>query len=203
MSCDSLQPLLRVEERISHPYSGRFMSNTPEGEHFWVFGYGSLMWNPGFDHVEVQKATMNGVHRAPCVYSWRHRGTKSRPGIVLGLDQGGRCTGKAFKVKTEIHAPVLAYLRERELITNVYLETHYDAVLESGETISTLTYMVDQNHPQYAGKLSHQKLLKQIKGAVGKSGPNEAYFLNTAEHLAEIGIRDETMERLAKDLNPL
>ncbi len=176
------------------------MSNTPNDGYFWVFGYGSLMWNPGFEYVEVHKATMNGVHRAPCIYSWVHRGTKSRPGIVLGLDHGGICIGKAYKVKNEIYNPVLAYLRERELITNVYLETQIDAVLDSGETISTLTYVVDQTHPQYAGKLGHRELLKQIRGAVGKSGPNEEYFLSTAEHLREIGIHDEFMERVAHDL---
>ena len=158
------------------------------------------MWNPGFEYVEALKATMNDVHRAPCIYSWVHRGTKAQPGIVLGLDHGGYCVGKAYKVGIEDYKTVLAYLRERELTTNVYLESQIDAVLETGETISTLTYVVDQDHPQYAGKLRHQELMNQIRGAVGKSGPNEEYFLSTAKHLREIGIRDEIMERVAHDL---
>ena len=88
----------------------------------WVFGYGSLMWNPGFDYLEVKRARIQGVHRAPCIYSWVHRGTRERPGIVLGLARGGACVGKAFRIDVKKSEEILNYLRARELVTNVYLE---------------------------------------------------------------------------------
>ncbi|MEE9315433.1 MAG: gamma-glutamylcyclotransferase [Rhizobiaceae bacterium] len=176
------------------------MSNSPLDDHFWIFGYGSLMWNPGFVYIESHRAELIGMHRAPCIYSWVHRGTQERPGIVLGLDKGGRCTGKAFKVKSAIFDQVISYLRIREMTTNVYQEATHNVMLDSGETVSTITYVVDQTHEQYAGVLPHVKLMAQIRGAVGRSGPNEDYFLSTAEHLQEVAIADPLMERIAKDL---
>ena len=88
---------------------------------FWVFGYGSLIWRPGFAHVETQRARLFGYRRALCIYSHVHRGTPARPGLVLGLDRGGSCIAMAFRVSGALHAAVIAYLRERELVTNVYL----------------------------------------------------------------------------------
>ncbi len=171
-----------------------------EENHFWIFGYGSLMWRPGFDYLEACKATITGLHRAPCIYSWVHRGTQERPGIVLGLDRGGTCTGMAFKVSNTIQKETVAYLQERELVTNVYLESHDRAVLETGGEISCLTYIVDQNHEQYAGQLPIDELMHQIRGAIGQSGRNEDYFINTAQKLKELDIRDELMESIVKHL---
>ncbi|MEP1207262.1 MAG: gamma-glutamylcyclotransferase [Rhizobiaceae bacterium] len=171
------------------------------GEDIWVFGYGSLMWNPGFDYMEVQQAKAYGVHRAPCIYSWVHRGTKERPGIVLGLARGGTCIGKAFKIGADNREETLAYLRARELVTNVYLERMRPIVLESGATVRAVTYIADVHHEQYAGRLGHEALIAQIKGAVGKSGPNEAYIADTANHMREMGIKDGLMERIMAELH--
>ena len=167
---------------------------------FWVFGYGSLMWNPGFEYLEVQRARINGVHRSPCIYSWVHRGTKQRPGIVLGLAQGGACVGKAFKIAPQHHKETLSYLRARELVTNVYLETIRPILLQTGQRLDAVTYIADPAHEQYAGRLEHHQLVRQIKGAVGESGPNEDYIIDTTDHLLEMGIRDSLMERIAKQL---
>ncbi len=171
-----------------------------EENHFWIFGYGSLMWRPGFDYLEACKARVNGVHRAPCIYSWVHRGTKERPGIVLGLAPGGACVGTAFKIAERDREEVIGYLRARELVTNVYLEVERKAVLESGERVSTITYIADTKHEQYAGRLSHADLIHQIKGAKGKSGDNESYILDTAAHLRSMNIRDSLMEGIADEL---
>ena len=176
------------------------MPNSFSTDHFWVFGYGSLMWNPGFAFEEVQLARVYGLHRAPCIYSWVHRGTRERPGIVLGLAKGGACIGKAFKVSAAIRDETLDYLRARELVTNVYLERIRSVALASGETVEAVTYIADSTHEQYAGRLGHEALIAQIRGAVGKSGDNESYILDTTDHLRELGIRDGLMERISQEL---
>jgi len=158
------------------------------------------MWNPGFDFEDVQRAKIFGVHRAPCIYSWVHRGTRQRPGIVLGLARGGACIGKAFKVAQHNRDNTLDYLRARELVTNVYVETHRPITLQSGDRVTAVTYLADPKHEQYAGRLDHTALITQIKGAVGKSGPNEAYINDTTDQLREMGIRDGLMERVSSAL---
>ena len=95
---------------------------TADMDEFWVFGYGSLMWNPGFDYEVREIVTLPGFHRALCIHSWVHRGTRDHPGLVLGLDRGGSCKGAAFRIAATQRDDVVAYLRERELVTNVYLE---------------------------------------------------------------------------------
>ena len=158
------------------------------------------MWNPGFSYLDTQKAKMFGVHRAPCIYSWVHRGTKQRPGIVLGLAQGGACVGQAFKINNEDREKTLDYLRARELVTDVYLERTRPLHLQDGERVSAITYIADNQHEQYAGRLSREQLVAQITGAVGQSGPNESYIIDTNEHLLAIGIKDNLMQQISANL---
>ena len=169
---------------------------------FWVFGYGSLMWRPGFDHVEAMAALLPGAHRALCIYSWFHRGTQEKPGLVLGLDRGGACRGVAYRVAGGNRESVIAYLRERELVTDVYREVWRPVILadDRARKVSALTYVVDRRHAQYAGKLSLPKLLARVRSSVGKSGGNAEYVINTARHLRAAGIRDDTLEWLAAAL---
>jgi cation transport protein ChaC len=167
---------------------------------FWVFGYGSLMWRPGFAHVETRRARLAGYRRALCVHSHVHRGTVERPGLVLGLDRGGACVGLAFRVPGALRDEVITYLRERELVTNVYLERTLPAVLEGGETVPVIGYVVDRTHPQYAGSLNVEAAVRQVRGAVGVSGANEEYVLNTVGHLRALGIRDRLLEAVAGQL---
>lgn len=168
---------------------------------FWVFGYGSLLWQPGFAHVETQRARLFGYRRALCIRSFVHRGTEERPGLVLGLDRGGSCLGLAFRVPGKIRDEVIDYLRERELVTNVYLERWLSVRLKDGRDISALGYVVDRTHRQYAGSLGVDEAILGVRGAVGKSGPNEAYVLNTVDHLKQIGIRDHWLETVAGNLD--
>jgi glutathione-specific gamma-glutamylcyclotransferase len=165
---------------------------------FWVFGYGSLMWRPGFAHIETHRARLFGFRRALCVYSWVHRGTEERPGLVLGLDRGGSCIGLAFRVPGELRDEVIAYLRERELVTNVYRERTLPIRLDSGETVPGLCYVVDRSHRQYAGSLDEAEAASVVSGAVGQSGGNEEYVMNMVEHLQALGIRDHWLEKVAK-----
>ncbi|QDZ02999.1 gamma-glutamylcyclotransferase [Nitratireductor mangrovi] len=165
---------------------------------FWVFGYGSLIWRPGFAHVETRRARLHGFRRALCVRSYVHRGTPERPGLVLGLDRGGSCVGLAFRVPGDLREEVVAYLRQRELVTNVYVERILPITLDHGERVEGLSYVVDRGHEQYAGRLDAGHAAEAVIGAVGQSGRNEEYVLNTVEHLAALGIRDHWLEDVAR-----
>jgi len=165
---------------------------------FWVFGYGSLMWRPGFAHTETRRARLHGFRRALCVSSFIYRGTPERRGLVLGLDRGGSCVGLAFRVPLELREEVLAYLRDRELVTSVYLERLLPVRLESGETVDAVTYVVDRTHEQYAGSLDEASAAAIVSGAVGQAGPNEEYVLNTLSHLRALGIRDHWLEEVGR-----
>ncbi len=166
----------------------------------WVFGYGSLIWRPGFAFLEKRPARLVGAHRSLCVYSWVHRGTPQSPGLVLGLDRGGACRGLAFRVAAADRDEVIAYLRAREQVTAVYLERFRQVLFADGSTAEALTYVVDREHPQYAGKLDGETQLRIVAGAHGASGANRDYVLNTAAHLAALGMPDPQLSRLAERL---
>jgi cation transport protein ChaC len=165
----------------------------------WVFGYGSLMWRPGFDFVERVQARLIGEHRARCVYSFDHRGTPERPGLVLGLDRGGACRGIAFRVKAAKRAEVVAYLRAREQTTNVYREVMRSVWLDNDarQRISALTYVADRGHVQYAGRLSLREQLRHVLQGHGRSGNNRDYVLTTVKAIEAEGFRDAPLHQLA------
>ncbi len=164
---------------------------------FWVFGYGSLMWRPGFAHNETRRAWLFGYRRALCVRSFVHRGTPERPGLVLGLERGGSCVGMAYRVPGALRGEVMAYLRERELVTSVYVERSVPLRLDGGETVAALCYTVDRGHEQYAGRLTEEEAAAIVSGGIGRSGRNEDYVFSTVAHLEALGIRDHWMEKVA------
>jgi glutathione-specific gamma-glutamylcyclotransferase len=163
-------------------------------DEFWVFGYGSLMWNPGFDFEERQIVVAQGFHRSLCIRSWVHRGTQQRPGLVLGLDRGGSCKGIGFRVTPASRDATIAYLRERELVTNVYLERSLSIRFRDGRSRPALTYVADRGHRQYVRPSSVEEAAETVAGAVGKSGHNADYVAATVAHMKELGIRDQWME---------
>jgi cation transport protein ChaC len=172
-------------------------------EKFWVFGYGSLMWQPGFDYEERRRAMLTGLHRSLCVYSHVHRGTPQRPGLVMGLDRGGSCRGVAFRIRQDKWDGVMEYLHAREQVTMVYKETRRTVRLDGdGKMVSAVTYVVDRSHLQYAGKLTLGAQLAYILQAEGRSGRNPDYVLNTADHLIELGLEDPDLQWLAQQLRP-
>jgi len=172
------------------------MHATPQDEDKWVFGYGSLMWKPGFAHVEALEARLFGVHRAFCVYSWVHRGTQAAPGLVLGLDRGGSVRGMAFRVLARDWDEVFAYLQAREQSTAVYVEAWKALRLSDGRRVRGLCFVVDRNHPQYAGALPLERQAEIIATAVGGSGPNTEYLENTVAHLDAMGLGDGPLHRV-------
>ncbi|OLP53774.1 gamma-glutamylcyclotransferase [Rhizobium rhizosphaerae] len=169
----------------------------------WVFGYGSLMWNPGFPEVEALRARIHGYRRALCVRSYVHRGTEASPGLVLGLDRGGSCTGMAFRVPRAERAATVHYLRERELVTHVYKERMLPIRLADGRVVMALVYVIDRDHIQYAGALTAAEAAVIVAGARGRSGENVDYLLNTLDHLRAMGIRDQWLEEVARDIDRL
>lgn len=164
---------------------------------FWVFGYGSLMWRPGFPFRRKCRARMYGVHRALCVYSHVHRGTSARPGLVLGLDAGGSCVGTAFLVAGERADKTLSYLRAREQATMVYRETTRKVWLEDEpEPVSALCYLADRSHRQYAGRPDFDEQVRLIRQGRGASGASIDYLNQTVRHLRQLGIHDHRLEQL-------
>jgi cation transport protein ChaC len=169
----------------------------------WVFGYGSLMWRPGFEFIEQVPARLIGEHRALCVYSFDHRGTPEKPGLVLGLDRGGACRGIAFRVAAKQRASTVDYLRSREQTTNVYREVMRSVWLEdeARQRISALTYVVDRGHVQYAGRLSLAQQLHHVQQGHGRSGNNRDYVLSTVKSIEAQGFHDSQLHQLASMLH--
>jgi cation transport protein ChaC len=171
----------------------------PSHEDLWVFGYGSLMWRPGFEFLEQLPARLIGEHRALCVYSFDHRGTPEKPGLVLGLDRGGACRGIAFRVAATRRDEVIGYLRGREQTTHVYREVMRSVWLENEprNRVSALAYVVDRGHVQYAGRLSLQDQLRYVRQGHGRSGNNRDYVLETVRSIEAQGFRDPQLHQLA------
>jgi glutathione-specific gamma-glutamylcyclotransferase len=180
------------------------MHTTAEQEtgELWVFGYGSLMWRPGFTHLERVPARLVGLHRALCVFSFVHRGTPERPGLVLGLDRGGMCHGIAFRVAAAARLDTIAYLRAREQVTTVYIETMRQIELEGDarRRVRALCYIVDRSHVQYAGRLSLAESLRHVRQGHGRSGANRDYVLETVRALEALGYRESELHLLADQL---
>lgn len=164
----------------------------------WVFGYGSLMWNPGFQPAERHIARLSGYHRAFCLASIEHRGTRDLPGLVLALDAraGAACAGVAYRMPDADRAAILAYLRARELVTSAYLERVLPIRLEDGRDVMAIAYVIDPDHWQYRGALAAGEQAAMIARAHGKSGANSDYLFNTAAHLAALGLPDAEMDHL-------
>ncbi len=166
---------------------------------FWVFAYGSLIWNPGFEAEEQVLATLSGYRRAFCMASIVYRGTPEDPGLVLALDKQGQatCEGLAYKVRAEIAADVLTYLRDRELVSSAYVEAVEHLDLADGRQVPALCYVMDPTHDQYRGTLTREQQALIIARAAGPAGTNKDYLINTVQSLSRLGLKDEELSWLA------
>lgn len=166
----------------------------------WVFGYGSLMWRPGFDYAEVRPALLKGWHRSFCLYSLHYRGTPSQPGLVLGLDRGGSCRGLAFRVPEATAEVAVEYLNERELVGYAYLPRTLTIQLDQGEAVPAYTFVADPDHRHYAGDLGLERSAAIIMDAQGCAGLNRDYLINTVRKLEAEGFADQRLLTLLKEV---
>jgi glutathione-specific gamma-glutamylcyclotransferase len=165
----------------------------------WVFGYGSLIWHPGFPVAEQRIARATGWRRSFCMRSIHHRGSVEAPGLVLALDagEGASCDGVAFRVAPGEEAATLRALRERELISSAYVEVTIPVTCADGTTLDALVYVIERDHPQYCGGLPLEEQAQIIASAIGGRGLNRDYLWSTAAHLDALGIADEDLGWLA------
>ncbi len=177
----------------------------------WVFAYGSLIWRPGFAHVGQHRALLRGFHRSFCLWSHRYRGTPEQPGLVLGLDRGGACHGVAFRVPGRHAAAVLHYLDDRELPDGSEVVYHrrllpvrlLDAPTGSATVVPAVSYVANRGCRNYAPRLAPEQAAAVIAQGIGQMGANRDYLLNTLSHLAEMGVRDTRLERIAALLSSM
>lgn len=167
----------------------------------WVFAYGSLIWDPGFEPVESRPARVDGWHRAFCIASVKWRGTPEAPGVVLGLDAGGHCDGVALRIAAHERERVLAGILEREMVLSVYRPLVVEARLAGSPVrrVQALAFVADRGHAQYC-RLDDDALRRRLRECRGLRGPNRDYALNTLAALASRGIHDEALARLVADL---
>ncbi|MHA3976172.1 gamma-glutamylcyclotransferase [Halovulum sp. GXIMD14794] len=179
--------------------------NIDAGQGFWVFAYGSLMWNPGFEAAEKVLARLDGYHRSFCMSSIVYRGTPEAPGLVLALDRqaGAACTGVAYRVPGAHGKTCLSYLRERELVSSAYLEVLEPLALSDGRNVQALCYVMDRSHEQYRGMLSTEDQAEIIARAEGPAGTNRDYLLNTVRSLHDLGLEDAGLFDLAARVRSL
>lgn len=160
-----------------------------------MFAYGSLMWRPDFIHVEVRAARLMGWHRAMCILSTHYRGTPERPGLVLGLDRGGSCVGRAFRVEPAHWDSVRQILHEREMITGVYRPRFLPVTLDDGRREPAYAFIVERDHAQYWSGPPDEaaRLIRQGHGPMGTS---RDYLASTIDHMAALNIREGKLHRL-------
>ena len=172
------------------------MMNAPPPDDFWVYAYGSLMWDPGFDYLEAQPGLIHGYHRSLCVLSTIYRGTPEHPGLVMGMDRGGSCCGRAFRVAPDKVNATIAYLDEREQVTKVYYPHFLDTKLSDGRMVQAYSFVVRREHEQFAGHLSLEEQAELVAQGVGQNGTALDYLANSVEHIDDLGIPDTQLHEV-------
>jgi cation transport protein ChaC len=186
-------PFLKEEELQASRQ--RAMAAAPEGD-IWVFGYGSLMWNPAFHHDERRIARLHGFHRRFCLWTHLGRGSPDRPGLVLGLERGGSCTGLAYRIARGAADEELDIVWRREMVSGAY-SPRWVKLRVGRHCIAGLTFVINHHHPRYTGEIAETDIVEAIAGAAGPLGPCADYLFNTVDHLRQMGIYDAPLEHLA------
>ncbi|WP_058913001.1 gamma-glutamylcyclotransferase [Entomohabitans teleogrylli] len=172
----------------------------PDNSPVWIFGYGSLMWNPAMEYEESCSGTLPGWHRAFCLCLTAGRGTACQPGRMLALKEGGRTTGIAYRLPEGSLEDELALLWKREMITGCYLPTWCQLSLDDGRTVNALVFIMDPRHPLYESDTRPQVIAPLIACASGPLGTNAQYLYALEQELRKLGMRDECMDELAMEV---
>jgi cation transport protein ChaC len=172
-----------------------FAERRPAGD-LWVFGYGSLMWSPCFPYRESRLARVHGYHRALCILSTRYRGTRLKPGLVMGLCRGGSCWGMAFRIAERDVKRTLRRLWSREMPRRVYRPKLVAATLSGARVVRALAFLADPAHPAYARELDLHGRARLVAQGIGQRGACIEYIRNTLDHMHEVGVRDPHLERV-------
>lgn len=167
----------------------------PRGD-LWIYAYGSLMWHPPFAHADAQPALLRGYHRSFCIYSTRYRGTAEAPGLVLGLDHGGACRGRAFRIPRAEAMNALDAVWQQEMRRCVYVPRFLPVQMPSGSPKPALALLANRAHSGYAGRLPGAKVARVIASCRGERGPNVDYLVNTIAQLRDMGVQDAHLQRV-------
>jgi cation transport protein ChaC len=162
----------------------------------WLFGYGSLIWNPGLPTVESCRARVRGYHRGLYLWSRVNRGTPQLPGLVLALDRGGSCPGVALRLAAEGAMPHLDILWQREMAMGSYRPAWLPCVLDDGRRVPALAFVMRRDIPSYAGRLPDQVVKTVFQCASGRYGTTLDYVARTVEALRASGMPDRALEAL-------
>ena len=190
--------VIRSDEEIAASLDQALASHDPAAD-VWVFGYGSLMWNPAFDYAEQRVGVVRGWHRRFCLWLEMGRGSPANPGLMLALDRGGTCRGVAFRIPARQARSELLLIWRREMLGTVY-HARWVQVRTVGATVPAITFVANRAHPRYAGKLSDAEAAARIATASGSLGSCASYLQNTLDHLLALGIRDSGLRRIAEGL---
>jgi len=189
----------RTEAEMAALYE-QTLSEHAVGEDLWVFGYGSLIWNPAFHYVERQPALLRGWHRRFCLKMFLGRGTRETPGLMLALDHGGACKGVAFRIAAADIAVELGILWQREMYGGAYHARWVNLEAPGGARIRAVTFVINRAHPRYLPELSVEETAAFIATGCGELGSCREYLENTVAHLAELGLRDAGLMRIVAAL---
>jgi cation transport protein ChaC len=163
----------------------------------WVFGYGSLIWNPCVHVAAKAKARLYGYHRELCLWTPLGRGTREVPGLVFGLERGGSCHGVGLAVAADHARAELRLIWRREMLSGAYLPRWVTLQSDAGP-LRAIAFVMNRAHQRYAGDISEAQKVEAVAAAVGALGTCYDYVASTLDHLAELGVRDPHLERIRR-----
>jgi cation transport protein ChaC len=192
-----------ISDFAADPMPPEIVALREGAEPVWIFAYGSLMWDPEFSRRRAKTALLRGYHRRFCLYSYDYRGTRDRPGLTLGLDRGGACRGIVFLLPPETLTEAIDTLWSREMTAPRVYDMRSLAVWTGCGRLRAFGFTVRRDHPDYAGRLSLDETARIIAGAAGRRGANRDYLASTMRHLADLGLADPPLARLAERVETL
>ncbi len=173
------------------------LNGLPAGRDVWVFAYGSLIWNPAFHFEEALLGTIHGYHRSFCLWVYLGRGSREKPGLMLGLRPGGATRGLAYRIAPDAIEEELSIIWRREMVTAAYVPRWVKVRTEQG-MVDAIAFVIDVHHERHAHGLDTHKMVDILAHAQGKIGSSADYLFSTVDHLHELGIQDRNLTHLAE-----